>query len=125
MGCNCKTSDNNQITTIVDGQEVVEKQKKLSRTILSYIVKIIGFSFSIILLPLINVVIVWIMFKTIVLNKNIDIAETFSAIFSKKYKIVETNSDEDDEDENDDEYLELTEDDVVALNVEDITDKTK
>ena len=67
-------------------------------------------------LPIINLFIIWFIFRTLVLNKDVNIKPLLSAI-GKKFK--------EEEEEDEDEYDELTEDDVVMVDVEDITNKSK
>ena len=62
------------------------------------------------------------MFDTIVLNKDIDLRRVINK-FVKANKFF--TKDDDDDDDEDDEDDELTEDDVIMLNVEDITNKSK
>jgi hypothetical protein len=61
------------------------------------------------------------MFDTIVLNKDIDLRRVINR-FVKANKFF-TKDDDEDDDEDEDEYL--TEDDVIMVNVEDITNKSK
>ena len=108
MGCNCKsnkttdefTSETNKITT--------EK-------VIHYTLKFIGFLLLVIMLPIINLVIIWFMFRLIVLNKDVDIKAFLVAIY-QKFKVNETDDEDDLEDIND-----LSEDDLIMENVEDIT----
>ena len=83
-----------------------------------YLLKSIGFLLMMLALPLINIAIIWFIFKTLMLNEEVDIKPLLYAI-GKKFK----QNDSDDDEEND--YEELTEDDVVMVDVEDITNKTK
>jgi hypothetical protein len=76
----------------------------------------VGFIIGILLLPLINVAIVIFMFNTIVLTKEVNMVKIIKRFTNHKFN---NNYDEDDEDDFDN----LTEDDVVMLDVEDITKK--
>ena len=73
------------------------------------------------MLPLINIAIIWFMFNTLVLNKDVNIKPLLLALGNqfkeKKY--------EDDDEIDIEEFNELTEDDVVMVDVEDITNKSK
>lgn len=129
MGCSCKkgvtpnvnVNDNNDY-----GDENV-KHKNLS-LVLTYTAKLIGFFAGILLLPLINIAIIWFMFNTLVLTKEVDVKLLFSRMMrSKKLKDL-AKDDEDFEDDDDDEiddFENLTEDDVIMVDVEDITPKSK
>ena len=68
----------------------------------------------IISLPIINVMIIWFVFKTLLLNRNVDLKPMLLSILSK------FKSDDDDDDD-DYEYYDLTEDDVELMGVEEIT----
>lgn len=120
MGCNCKSSN----LSPINGENII-KEKPLQLT-LKYVAKTIGFLIALALLPIIMVVIIWFMFDVIILNKNVDLRIILDK-FIKHEKYFNSNyeddDDEDDDDDDEDEYL--TEDDVVMLNVEDITNKSK
>ena len=120
MGCNCKTSNSSPRIG-----ENVKKEKPL-QLILKYIAKTIGFIIALVLLPIIMLIIIWFMFDTIILNKEVDLRIILDK-FVKHEKFFNSNYEEEDDDEedDDDDYEDLTEDDVVMLNVEDITKKSK
>ncbi len=112
MGCNCKNSGE------MPQNYVLEKNENLVATIIKYTVKFIGFLIGVTLLPLIMVAIIWFMFDTIVLNKDIDLRKVINK-FVKANKLFTKEEEEDDDDDD------LTDDDVIMLNVEDITNKSK
>jgi len=116
MGCNCKNTDGPQQYNVLTQNEGV------TATIIKYLAKTLGFLIGMLLLPIIMLVIVWFMFDTIVLNKDIDLRLVINK-FVKANKFF-TKDDEEEEDDDDDDD-ELTEDDVIMLNVEDITNKSK
>lgn len=116
MSCNCKNSGE------MPQNYVLEENENLVATIIKYVVKFIGFLVGVALLPLIMIAIIWFMFDTIVLNKDIDLRRVINR-FVKANKFF-TKDDEEDDDEEED-YDDLTEDDVIMLNVEDITNKSK
>ena len=95
-----------------------QNKNSVSHSVIKYTLKILGFLLLVAALPLINVYIIWIMFKMLVLNKNIDVKPLLLAIGSK-FKQKHDEDDEIDEEE----YDTLTENDVVLLDVEDITNK--
>jgi len=68
--------------------------------------------------------IVWFMFDTIVLNTEVDLTKIMDKFITK----AKFFNNDDDEEDYDDDYVDidtLTENDVIALNVEDITNKSK
>ena len=118
MGCNCKADKGFKIPE--EGQFFKLPIKEKGKLILHYFFKVVGFLVGVALLPIINLVIIWFMFNTIVLTKDVSIIKLLKKIMGgRKY-------DDDDEyydDDDDDDFEELTEDDVVMVDVEDITDK--
>lgn len=132
MGCSCKTGEkpNVDINSAIVNKENNEnvKHKNLS-LFLSYTAKLIGFFVGILLLPLINIAIIWFMFNTLVLTKEVDVKLLFSRMMrSKKLKDFSKDDEDyyDDEDEeDDDEFENLTENDVIMVDVDDITPKSK
>lgn len=115
MGCkSCKSSG------IMNPD--IKTDENLVGSIIKYSVKTLGFLIGIALLPLINLAIIWFMFETIVLNKDIDLRSVINKYITDK-KIKKEEEEEDEEDDDDD--YDLTEDDVIMLNVEDITNKSK
>ena len=117
MGFNCKTSNSSPRI----GENII-KEKPFQLT-LKYIAKTIGFLIALALLPIIMVIIIWFMFDIIILNKEVDLRIILDK-FIKHEKYFNSNYEEDDDDDDDDDE-DLTEDDVVMLNVEDITNKSK
>lgn len=105
MGCNCKNSA--QAQQINDNRTTGVK-------IAHYTLKTFAFLLMIVLLPLINLFLIYFMFKTLVLSKEVDIKPLLLAI-GKKFK------DKDDDDEDEIDYETLTPEDVVMVDVEDIT----
>jgi len=131
MGCGCKTGEkpNVNLSSKTNNSNDIDKNvknKKLS-IFLTYTAKIIGFFVGVLLLPLINIAIIWFMFRTLVLNKEVDLKLLFSRMMrSKKIKDL-AKDDEDfyDEDDDDDDFENLTENDVIMVDVDDITAKNK
>jgi len=118
MSCNCKTNQSTSETTKT--VENYDKNRRLRLT-LTYSAKFVGFLFLIVLLPFINIMIIWFMFNTIVLNKEANVGQIVKSLVGKKRLGI----DDDDEDDDDDDFEDLTEEDVVMLDVEDITDRSK
>lgn len=110
MGCNCKNSA--QAQQINDNRTTGVK-------VVHYTLKTLVFLLMIVLLPVINLLLIYFMFKTLVLGKDVDVRPLLLAI-GKKFK---EKDDEDDYDEID--YDTLTPEDVVMVDVEDITDRHK
>lgn len=79
MGCNCKNDKNNMLNkqdslnSSNDKHDDEVKTLSLPYKIMYYGVKVFGFTLTIFLLPIINIAIIWFLFKTIVLNKNISL----------------------------------------------------
>lgn len=106
MGCNCKAES-------TDTKGVIE-QVDIKESFGKYTLKFLGLLLFIISLPIINVMIIWFVFKTLLLNRNVDLKPMLLSILSK------FKSDDDDDDD-DYEYYDLTEDDVELMGVEEIT----
>jgi len=115
-GCNCKTKDGFEMPEKNEFFKLTNKEK--GKLFLHYTFKVLGFLIGILLLPIINIVIIWFMFSTIVLTKDVNIVNLLSKFVGKK-----NDDDDDDDDDFDDDFDDLTEDDVVMVDVEDITDK--
>jgi hypothetical protein len=112
-GCNCKGNKNNVDKAL--NEKETKAKVKLSFTY--YMLKTLGFLLLVALLPLINLVIIWFMFRTLVLNKDIDLKPLLLGI-GKRFKEKKEVDDDNDLDD-------LTEDDVVMVGVDDITNKRK
>lgn len=116
MSCNCKSGASGTSST-----ENTES-KSIVQIGLKYSAKIIGFLIGILLLPLIVLAIIWFMFDTIVLNKEVDLTIILKKIV-KINKVVFQDDEEDDEEE--DNYEDLEDDldddnDYITENVEEI-----
>ena len=66
MSCNCKNGDS------FDTELKNEKKVSLWNNIINYFFKTLGFIILLAFLPIINLVIIWIMFKVMVLNKKLE-----------------------------------------------------
>lgn len=112
MSCNCKSGEGNSLN-----EEIEEKGEK--NVIIGYISRSLLFLFSLLLVPIILIFSVYFMFKTIVLNYDLNVKEMLKSLL----KIMKrANSDYDDYDDDED-FETLTEDDVVLYDVEDLTEK--
>ena len=115
MGCGCKTSGNKDI---LDSTSEGISSKKLGSRIISYTFKVLAFLLFIVFLPLVNIVLLWFVFKILVVNEKVDLVPILT-FFGKKFDPRKLQDDDDD----DDEFDSLTEDDVILLDTEDITNK--
>jgi hypothetical protein len=113
-GCNCKNGQS--MDSMLENEN--KKPKSVGQTIIKYTLKVLGFLILVAALPLINLYIVWLMFNMLVLNEKIDVKPMLLSL-GNKFK----QKDDDDDDDDDDDYEELTEDNVILLDVEDITNK--
>ena len=116
MGCGCKSGVGNTLN-----EEIKEKGEK--KVITGYISRSILFLLSLLLLPVILIFSVYFMFRTIVLNYDLNVKEMFGGLI-KVMRKANSDYDEEDDDDDDDEYFEsLTPDDVILYDVEDLTQK--
>lgn len=103
--CNCKTKPDGSI------EPIIKNETHGTHKFLMYGVKSIGFLFSLILLPIINIVLIKMMFQAIVLSEKIDIKQVMEYYFKHKRK-----------EEDDEEDEELTDEvEYEMLNVEEIS----
>jgi len=114
MGCNCKASGG---TSSTDKAE----EKSLLGIVLKYSAKIMGFLIGLLLTPLIMLGVIWFMFDTIVLNKEVDLTIILKKIVKINRAIMDDDEEEDDDDES---YVyedeDSDEDDYITENVEEI-----
>lgn len=116
MGCNCKT------TEIENEKE--EFKTNFFRKMIDIMLRIIGFILSLAVLPFIMVGIIWFIFDKIVLNNEISLFGLTEKLKKLNNFFVEKNNEDDDEDdiedfdEKDEEF-----DDLITINVEEITKK--
>ena len=111
--CKGNPNSNNNQSPITSG----EKEKINKKSIVKYGLKFLFFLLIMVFTPLIYLAICWFVFRTIVLSKEVDIKPLLIAI-SDKFKVKY-------EDDYDDEYYELTEEDVEMLDVDVISNNTK
>ena len=119
MSCNCKSGVSNTLS-----EEIEEKGEK--QVILGYIGRSIIFLLFLVLLPLMLIFIIYFIFKTIVLNHDLNITEMFGGLLKimKRANSDYDYEDEEEDDDDDEEYFEsLTPDDVILYDVEDLTEK--
>jgi hypothetical protein len=112
MGCNCKT---NNVADLAFNTKSDSKIRKAWYTyVLEYTVKILAFLITIIIgLPIINGYIIYLVFKLLILNENLNATDLVSSLVSLTKKFTpEDDDDDEDEDDDDDEY-ELTDVDEI------------
>jgi uncharacterized membrane protein len=117
MSCNCKADNKLNVSTtenrVKQNKLLINNIKQTSTSLLYYLfVLILG-------LPFINIFFIWFLFKTIVINQNVDVTNLL-AIVAKKLNVKLKDEEEDNDDDDDLEIL--TENDVILLDVEDITE---
>lgn len=103
MGCNCKNNGG----PMKNGQDNKEKNKTndtLFNKVVTYSLKFLGFLFLVSLLPIINLVIIWFIFRTLVLTKEVDIRPMISFI-GRKFKDTNVEDDIIDDDGNLEDYV--------------------
>lgn len=110
MSCNCKNDQTMASMMESDENGFIKKPRTLS----NYILKSLVFLLFLVSLPILIVGIIWIGFKLLVLNESIDVKGLLMLLVNKFKSNIP--------DEDDDDY-DLTEDDLVMLDVEDITQK--
>ena len=108
MSCNCK-STGEKIDDLIKNKE--ESKEPILNIIVSYTLKMLGFLFVLLLMPLIVGVIIWFTFRTIVLNKKVDVKPLLYFIGEK------FQNKEEDEDE-------MEDDELIMEDVEDITNNS-
>jgi len=112
MGCNCKSDLKTE-----DYLDDSKTKKPINfKNIGFYSLKLFAFLILLVLLPILNLYIIWLMFNIVVLNKNVDIKPLLKSIGDK---FREKDNDEDVID--DEEFDNLTEEDVVLMDSEDLT----
>ena len=115
MGCGCKGNVSNDNNIKFGDLTLNAKFRRFG----FYCLKMLAFMIGILLLPIINVAIIWFMFQTMVLNNSFNVKDIVFKIMGNTLK----RNDDDDDDDDDDEYYD--EDDVTLLNVEEITHEIK
>ena len=107
MGCNCKGEK--RVLPVGESKKI-----NLPTSIFNYSIKTFGFLLFIIILPIINLVILWSVFRILVLNKDTDVKGLLTMMLSKLKP----------KDDDYDDYDDLTEDDVELVeDIEDITEE--
>jgi len=118
MSCGCKANKNLELPI---KEENINKKENPIKIIVNYTIKLIGFFIGLLLLPIIMIVIIYQMFKTIVLNKNVDLKPLFSTLV--KFMEKANNTEEEEESYDIDDIDDI--DDLTMVDYEDITEKNK
>ena len=90
-GCNCKGNNKNIDSYLTDGEK---SNEKLGPKIGSYVLKFVAFLLMVVALPIINLFIIWFMFRTLMLNKEVNIKPLLNVI-GKKFQEKEIEEEED------------------------------
>jgi hypothetical protein len=103
MGCGCKTNQNKKLKDVnVEEQSLQHVDEFISdkgtkkygtKKYFRYLFNFMIFLFSMLFLPIIIIAIIWITFKFLVLNENVDIAKSIKIL---SHKIKFANYDEED-----------------------------
>lgn len=115
MSCNCKSGGTTPSTLGTKTESL-----SLVQNGLKYSAKIMGFLIGMLLLPLIILGVIWFMFDTIVLNKEVDMTIILKKIIKINKVVFQDDDDEDDDDYEDFEELDDEEIGYITQNVEEI-----
>jgi hypothetical protein len=113
MGCNCKNKN------VLNGESSSNEGKNaLWVSIIEHSVKTLIFLLSLVfIIPIINVYLIYLLFKMVVLNKNIDTVDMLNSIIKLGKRLNVDEEEEDDEDEEED----YEEDELILTEYEDIS----
>lgn len=111
MGCGCKKDSNNDLML---SDSVSEKNKKIKNV--EYISRTFLFLFSLIIVPLIIPVVIWLLFKTIVLSDSIDVLPALKILGLKLKKMTDDDDEEEEEEEDGEDF---NEEEYELIDVED------
>ena len=111
MGCSCK-NDNIVDMALNGGNSNTVVRKRWYVYVVEYIVKLMVYLLTICIgLPILNGYVIYLVFKLLVLNQNLNSKDLVSSLVSLTKKFT-PNDDDDDDDDDDDEY-ELTDVDEI------------
>lgn len=84
-GCNCKNKNgfNVNVNNTSSNTEVKKSQDTTFNKVVRYTLKVIGFLLMVALLPIINLFIIWFIFRTLVLTKEVDIKPMIKFVGAK------------------------------------------
>ncbi len=117
MSCGCKTNTKTQTN---EQSSTLNINRNIKNGYSLFLVRVLAFTLSLFLLPIIMIAIVWFMFELFFLNKEIDMKKILQVLSSKIKPFNEGYEAEYEEDEDD----EFTEEDYEMIDVEDITPVT-
>jgi hypothetical protein len=109
MGCNCKNDKNNMLNKQdeLNNNDVAKqndeiKSLSLIYKVMYYGVRTLGFFISLIIVPIVLVVTVVFLFKTVVLDKNVNVMNLAKTIKRwQKVRALEVKEEEEEDDDND------------------------
>ena len=112
MGCNCKNKN------VLNGDNSSNEGKNaLWVSIIEYSTKTLIFLLSLVfIIPIINAYLIYLLFKMVVLNKNIDAVDMLNSIIKLGKRLNVDEDEEEDEEEED-----YDEDELVLTEYEDIS----
>jgi len=118
MSCNCKNKDKGNVNYNVDELNVYNKDNESKFSIITkYVLKSLMFLLVVALYPLISLFILYFIFNTLVLNKEVDMKPMVKFV-GEKLK----DKSKDDEDEDEDDYEDIDPNDYTMIDeVEDLT----
>lgn len=116
MGCNCKRDNITDLAFDTKGNKV---RKYWYVYVLEYTVKIAAFLLTLVIgLPILNGYIIYLLFKFLILNKNLNTNDLVSSLVSLTKKFTPKDDDDDDDDYDEEDEFELTDvDDIDELTV--------
>jgi ATP-dependent Zn protease len=118
MSCGCKT--NTKIQTN-EQSSTLNINRNIKNGYSLFFVRVLAFTLSLFLLPIIMIAIVWFMFQLFFLNKEIDMKKILQVLSSKIKPFNEGYEADDDYEDEEDEF---TEEDYEMVDIEDITPVT-
>ena len=117
MGCNCKRDN---ITDLAFDTKGNNSSKYWYVYVTEYAVKILAFLITLVIgLPVLNVYVIYLLFKFLILNRNLNTNELVSSLISLTKKFTPKDDENDDEDEDYDE-----EDEYILTDVDEIEELT-
>ena len=117
MGCNCKANNITELAFSTNGDGV---RKVWYAYVLEYTVKTLAFIVSLVVgLPILNFYVIYLLFKFLILNRNLDMNELVSSVssLSKKIKMINDIEDEDDYEHEEDELILSDVDEIEELTI--------
>ena len=101
MACGCKSGS----------KSIGDEKVKTKITTKNYFTKIILFTILVLISPIFLGIIIWVLFRVLILDKELEILPLLMKIVGKKSETIEEEDEEEEEDE------------IIPINVEDVTNK--